>query len=248
MKAMLALALAVCLCAAALVAPAQAKMASQKPLRVLVVTGGHDFEREAFTAMWNGLDGVEWTEAKHPDAHKLLTPEAGKAYDVVALYDMWSPITPEARAAFAELVRKGKGVVAMHHCLAGYPDWLEYDKIIGGRYFERVPAGAPPSLKASTFADAVPYRVHVADRKHPIVRGIVDFDITDEVYGSFRVEPDSRPLLAATEPRSGPVIGWTRTYGKARTCYLMLGHDHVAYGDPNFRKLLVQALFWAARR
>jgi type 1 glutamine amidotransferase len=246
MKPCVALALAACLWATCGAAAGPAP--SQKPLRVLVVTGGHDFEREAFTAMWNSLDGVEWTEARHPDAHKLLTPEAGKAYDVVALYDMWAPITPEARTAFAELIRKGKGLVALHHCLAGYPDWPEFDKMIGGRYFQSVPAGAGPEVKASTYVDAVPYRVHVADRKHPIVRGIEDFDITDEVYGSFGVEPDSKPLLTATEPRSGPVIGWTRTYGKARTCYLMLGHDHVAYTDANYRKLVVQALFWAARR
>lgn len=30
--------------------------------------------------------------------------------------------------------QEGKGLVALHHCLASFQDWDEYPKIIGGRY------------------------------------------------------------------------------------------------------------------
>ncbi|MGH7972887.1 MAG: ThuA domain-containing protein [Limisphaerales bacterium] len=44
------------------------------------------------------------------------------------------------------------------------------------------------------------------------------------------------------------MIGWTKTYGKARIVYLQSGHDHFAYENPNYQKILAQAIRWVAKR
>jgi len=52
------------------------------------------------------------------------------------------------------------------------------------------------------------------------------------------------PLLTTDESTSSPVIGWTKIYGKARIVTLQSGHDVPTYGNPDFRKLLKQAIEW----
>jgi len=37
-------------------------------------------------------------------------------------------------------------------------------------------------------------------------------------------------------------------YGPARVVYLQSGHDHFAYENPNYQKLVRQAIWWAAHR
>jgi type 1 glutamine amidotransferase len=43
---------------------------------------------------------------------------------------------------------------------------------------------------------------------------------------------------------STPVIGWAKQYGKARVVTLQSGHDVPTFENPNFRKLLKQAILW----
>ena len=51
-------------------------------------------------------------------------------------------------------------------------------------------------------------------------------------------------MLSTDEQSSTPVIGWAKKYGKARVVTLQSGHDVPTFGNPNFRKLLKQAIEW----
>lgn len=214
--------------------------AQEAKIRVLVVTGGHAFEREPFFTLFQGYPDIEYREVQHPKAHDLFKPEAARDYDVLVLYDMWQEIGEEAKANFVALLKQGKGVVALHHSLAGYQDWEEYARIIGGRFRLQKRGEKPPS----TFKHGVKFTVHIADPEHPVTRGLKDFEIVDETYGDFEVDPQVKPLLTTDEPSSGKVIGWCHTYGKSRIVYIQLGHDHTAYENPNYRRLVVQAIRW----
>jgi hypothetical protein len=88
----------------------------------------------------------------------------------------------------------------------------------------------------------------VADLQHPVTQGVSDFDIHDETYGGFEVGAASHALLTTDEPTSGRVIGWAKTYEAARVVYLQLGHDHLGYENPNYRRLVAQAIRWTAQR
>ena len=89
---------------------------------------------------------------------------------------------------------------------------------------------------------------YTADLKHPVTRGVTDFAIHDEVYGGFEVIPQAHVLLTTDEPLNGHNVAWTKTYGAARVVYLQLGHDHQAYENPNYQRLLKQAIRWVAKR
>ena len=218
-----------------------AESAPQTPLNVLVVTGGHGFDRKPFFDMFRALPGITFDEVEHPGAHSVLTPVSARKYDAVVLYDMWQPISEDARKQFIAMLKEGKGLVGLHHSLCGYNGWPEYRKIIGGRY--RV--GKEGDRPASVYKHDVNFRVKVRGG-HPVSTGLSDFDVFDETYGDFDVNPGVRPLLTADEPTSGKTVGWAHAYGRSRVVYIQPGHGPQIFSHPSYRKLLGQAIRWVA--
>lgn len=230
--------------------PAPARAAASTPkIRVLVVTGGHPFQHDEFFEVFKSFPDVEYVEAIHPEngnvferVKKAEGPTEAARYDVIVLYDMWQKLSDEGKKSFVTLLKRGKGLVAMHHCIGSYQDWPEYERIIGGKYYLQPSAGRP----ASTYKHDVDMHVKIANPTHPIVAGMKEFDIHDEAYGKFTTADDIQPLLTTDHPDSGNCIAWTRTYGNARVCYVELGHDAKAYENPAYRQIVGQAIRWAA--
>ncbi|MDT0509524.1 hypothetical protein [Novosphingobium sp. MMS21-SN21R] len=118
------------------------------PLQALVAVRGHPFDRTAFDAMFQAMDGIAATMVDQPAAARLMNPEGMRGFDVLVLYDMPgldfeapenAPLyrEPEAdlRSGFRALLEQGKGVVALHHALAGWPTWTDYHEWLGGQFF-----------------------------------------------------------------------------------------------------------------
>jgi len=215
------------------------------PVRVLLVTGGHNFAREPFDAFMRSLPGIVVTEVKHPDALVMFRPENRALYDVVLLYDMPKTISDQEKKDFTDCLKAGKGLVVLHHAYCSYQDWAEYQDIIGGRYHQKAWTDSKgKEHPASTFKHDVQFRVKIADTKHPVTKGIKDFDIIDETYGGGSVNPGVHVLLATDDPTSTPSIAWTNRYGKSKVVTILLGHDNQAWTNPNFVKFLTQAIMW----
>ena len=58
---------------------------------------------------------------------------------MLVLYDMVRHITEKQKAALLTQLDRGVGLVVLHHALVSYPEWPEYERIIGGRYTEPDP-------------------------------------------------------------------------------------------------------------
>jgi len=218
------------------------------PVRVLLVTGGHGFNREAFEKLMNSLDGITVTEVRHPNAHEMFRSENRASFDVVLFYDMPKTIEEYEKQNFIDMLNEGKGIVVMHHAFCSYQDWSEYQKIIGGRYHEEPWTDSNGVQQpASSFKYNVQIPVKVADRRHPVTRGIRDFVIVDETYARGSVNPDVHVLLTTDEPSSTPQIAWTRKYGNSKVVTILLGHDNQSWSNPNFSTLLRQAILWVKK-
>ena len=217
-------------------------------IRVLVVTGGHDFEKEPFFKLFKDNPDITYQAVEHPNAHAWLKADAASKYDVLVYYDMHQEITEEAKADFIARLKEGKGLVVLHHAIASYQNWPEYWKIIGARYY-LAPTTVDGVQKArSAYKHGVHFNIQVADPNHPVTRGVKDFAILDETYRLFDVAPDVHPLLTTAESESNKVIAWAKTYESARVVYMQSGHDHEAYENPNYIKLLRQAIRWTAKK
>lgn len=221
--------------------------AKEKVIRVLLTVGGHGYEEAPFYAMWDSLPGVKWTKIELPKQADLLKPGLEKQYDVIAMYDMCPGFTPEQQKAFIALLKRGIGVVSMHHNLGGHQKWDEFRKIIGGKFCIADSEIDGTVVKQSTWDHDQDVNVAVVDQKHPITKGIKDFQIHDETYGGCWISPDVKVLLKTDHPKNKPgPVAWVTRYGNSRVAYIMLGHDSKAWKNPNYPKLLVQAIQWAA--
>lgn len=219
-------------------------VAAKPQVRVLVVTGGHNYNKQTFNEMLNSLGNqFTWEVVEFPAAFKMFLPENRGNYDVLLFYHMWQKITPEEQNAFASCIRNGKPVVALHHSICAFDDWEEYWRIIGGKYFHKPTVLDGKEYPACSYIHDLRFNVKVA-AKHPVTRGVSDFEIFDETYKGYWVSPDVKDLLTTDEPSSTPVIGWTKTYGKSKIVVLQSGHDTPTFQNPNFRQLLKQAILW----
>jgi uncharacterized protein len=222
--------------------------AADAKTRVLLVTGGHKFEQEPFLDIFRSYGDVTFEWREHPNAQEMFAPEKAALYDVVVLYDMCQKIDDATKANFLALLKAGKGLVVLHHAIANYNDWDTYAGIIGARYYLKPKTVGGIEKARSQWKHGVVFTVKIADPAHPVTRGLSDFEITDETYNLFDVLGGVKPLLTTTEPTSGPTIGWAKEYERSRIVFVQLGHDHVAYENPNYRKLVHQAILWTSGR
>jgi len=233
------------------VSPGSTGVAAEErnPLRVLLVTGGHVFERTPFFAMFQAMPGIQWTEAVQPSANALWTLDEARKYDVIVLYDFVQEISEGQKQSMVRLLKeKGKGLVGLHHCIGDYQDWPEFRRILGGRYYlsKRFEEGI--EYQPGEFLHDQTFTVQIASRTHPITEGLKDFETDDEAYKEFYVNPGVTELLRVVHPKSDPVIGWAHQYGKSRIVYLQLGHGPAAYANSSYRRIVENAIYWAGRR
>ena len=171
-------------------------------------------------------------------------------YDVVVLdYDGcdregWSEQT---KTAFVEYVESGGGVVIYHSANNSFPEWKQYNEIIGlggwgGRNEKSGPMvrwrdgevvfDASPG-SAGSHGPAHPFQVVNRSSTHPITRDLPEkwMHASDELYGELRGPAKNLTVLATaySDPAGGgtgehePIL-ITINYGKGRVFHTTLGH------------------------
>jgi type 1 glutamine amidotransferase len=174
------------------------------------------------------------------------------------------PMIKEGRLATMEkLMAKGVGLLCLHYAVEvpkGEPgerflDWI-------GGYYE------------SGFSTNPHWIADIRNLpEHPITRGVKPFAVKDEWYFNIRFRPEMKgitPILSATpdsEARSGqtsaprgPFKHITDSEGREEVVMWCVerpdggrgvghtgAHVHKNWGDPNFRKLFLNAILWAAK-
>jgi type 1 glutamine amidotransferase len=231
---------------AALLLPAFA--AESAKTKVLLITGGHGFEREPFLKVFSENPNITLTHAEHSKGTADAWDRADiYDYDAIVLYDMPKEITDTEKKRFAAILDKGIGLLVLHHALVSYQHWPDYERIIGGRYPELDGKGGAVTDEVG-YKHGVEHTVKIVAKDHPVTTGVSDFPINDEIYWGFRTSRDITPLISTDNEKSGKPLGWTRTEGKSRIVYLQLGHGPEAYTNPNYRKLIAQGIAFVAKR
>ena len=215
------------------------------PIRILVITGGHDYKTEQFNQMLASLgDNIIYQIAELPAAYDMFLKENRSKYDVLVFYHMWQNITEKQAADMSDCIRQGKPLVVLHHSICAYDDWPEYLNITGGKYFHKPITINGTEYPASSYIHDIHFMVNIVDPKNPVTKGLNDFEVFDETYKGFYVEQGVIPLLTTNEPTSTHIIGWSKKYGKARIVTLQSGHDVDTFENSSFRKLLKQSIEW----
>jgi type 1 glutamine amidotransferase len=227
-------------------------------VRAVLLSGGltHDFP--ATTACLADLLAQEDVEPEvHTDVDAAFGALRGAGLLVVnALrWTMTGPGTPtryrrlagaeaaspsaRSRAALAEHLHLGGGVLAMHTAVICFDDWPEWGATLGGAWewghSHHPPLGPPVEVRVTG--------------EHDLVAGLGDFEIVDEVYGDLRRAPDVEPLLRAAQP-GGPdpaarhPLLWAREHAGGRVVFDALGHHPASYAVPEHREIVRRAVRW----
>lgn len=221
--------------------------AQQKKIKVLIVTGGHGFKHKPFYDVFNAIPSIAYDSVVQPQANALVaSPEVNK-YDVLVFYDLVDSISVAQQEAYIRLLKKGASMIFLHHALVSYQNWPEFLQIVGGQYHTHPVVVNGDTLKANYDHD-VTIPVKVEDKKHPVTRGISNFEVVDEVYSDVEILPHVKPLLSTTHPKSMHYLAWVNHYGNSDVICIQLGHGPSCYTNPNFRRLIQQAIEWSAKQ
>lgn len=217
-------------------------------IKVALLTGGHGFEQKQFYEMFDSFKGIKYTKIQLKDHSEIFEDITNWDYDVIVLYNMTQKITPKRQENFKKLLSRGIGIVALHHNMGAFQAWPEYKKISGSKYYLKPSEEKGVKFRGSTYKHDIDMKVKIADKNHPITKGLSDFEIHDEGYKFCGFEKDNHVLITTDHEASDKTIGWVRQFDKSAVCGIMLGHDHKAYENKNFRQLLSRAVKWTAGR
>lgn len=230
--------------------------------RILIVTGQSDTAyhnwRSTTPFLEQVLESSGRFEVRITEEPKGLTREALAGYDAVVLNYNGPRWGRQAESAVEEFVRSGKGMVSLHGVSYGpligteqrpgggwnvVEGWPAYSEMLGVTW-------APANIG---HAPRHAFTVKVADREHPITRGIEPrFMVNDELYHRMNHRPGIHVLATAfDDPARGGTgkdepVAWTVSYGKGRTFHCTLGHDTSAMYSVESMTMFARAVEWAA--
>ncbi len=220
---------------------------SEAKVRVLVVTGGHDFEKAAFKKLFATQDALDLSWASSENQESPFVNTDGWSYDTVVLYNFKRRLSDDARTNFLELMDRGVGLVILHHAVAAYPKWPMYNEILGGRYFLKDQQFRGRRYDRCRFEHDVRFRIEVVADEHPITRSLPNFTVHDETYKGQWIAPDVDVLLATEHESSDRPVAWAHTFRESRVCYMQPGHGPTVFTNPDYQRLVSRAIHWTAK-
>lgn len=214
----------------------QAAVAPKPPMRVLVVTGGHAYP-PAFYTLFEGYGDLRWS---HATTQAQAFNAKLKNFDVLVLHDMYEQIGEAEQKHLRAFVESGKGVVSIHHSIVDYTSWPWWqEEVIGGKYHR-----AKSTFKEDVDLVARP----VKGAAHPVIARIGPLTVNDEVYKGMWHSPKIKVLMETDHPLNDRPVVYIGPHEKARAVYIQLGHGEATFRNPGYRRLVRQAMVWAAGR
>jgi len=219
-----------------------------RPIRAVVVTGGHGFDQKAFPKLFEGHADIVCEFKPQKDDSEIFEEVSDWPYDCVVLYNMTQKISEKRQQNFLGLLDRGVGLVVLHHATGAFQNWPEFEKIAGTRYYlkEMVVDGVTHPMCA--YRHGVDIKIHVEDAEHPVTKGLADFQVHDEAYRKLPHAQDNHLLLSTDNAASDKEIAWVRTYKNARVFCTVIGHGPQAFTSEPFRRVMARAIRWTAKR
>jgi len=201
--------------------------------------GAHDYPQ--FIADWSKLltdKGALVDGSFHfPSAQELATTDVMVMYKGDAGY-----MTASERQVMEDYLKRGGGLISIHDTLCG-DDPQYYSTIVGGSKLHG---------ERNFSSGAIKYTV--VDKASPIMKGISDFEITDEAF--FKItwakSPEVKVLATAPMPAGGEVVPQMWTYERTifggqpfRAFVWMQGHTYTNFKNPLIEGMLLRAIAWA---
>ena len=231
-------------------------------MKVLVISGGRHPYEESTPILETFLKGAGHDVTVTEDASPLADRSAMSGYDALVFntrrenvpdFGDWT-LSESQMQGLKDYVSNGGGFVCIHIATCVAAAWPEYHEITGGGWISGT-SYHPPYGE---------FTVNVSQAGHPGASGIADFSTNDELYMNLAIKDGNDVFLTGTAedgtwpwgPDRNPThmpggtypLGWTRKYGDGNVYVLLLGHDGRSFETPEFQKLVLNGVDWAAAK
>jgi type 1 glutamine amidotransferase len=191
------------------------------------------------------------------------------AYNVVVMNYQGDDWPRETRRALSHYVRNGGGLVIYHFACAAFPQWKQYNQMIGlggwggrdeksGPYVRwregKIVRDTSPG-KGGGHGPMQPFQLVIREPNHPITQGLPEkfMHVPDELYGWLRGPAENLTVLAtafAPKEKGGagehePIL-FTVSYGKGRVFQNAMGHTAKELKSVAFIATFQRGAEWAA--
>ena len=188
-------------------------------------------------------------ERQSDDRHDISGMEILSDADLVVVFARRRALPADQMKYLRAFVERGGAVIGLRtasHAFdtrgsapEGHDEWLTFDReVLGGNYHGHHGSGPKTAVTAAAGA-----------RGHPILAGVEwPFLSNGSLYETRPLADNATVLLIGTIPDQEPEpVAWTHRYKDSRVFYTSLGHLD-DFDAPSFRRLLVNAVFWAMNR
>ena len=203
-------------------------------------------------------------KAALPEQWKSWRPDFA-AYDVVISNyngELWPE---EVCQAFEKYLASGGGFVSVHAADNAFPEWKEYNKMIGvGGWGGRTEKDGPKLFikdgklmrdtspgKGGAHGPQKEFPVTITDSTHPITKGLppIWMHSKDELYNSLRGPAENLTVLASAvseQTNNAEPMLMVLNYQKGRVVHHALGHADYSMACKGFQEILERSIEWAA--
>ena len=213
---------------------------AEEPLRVCLLSGCPTYNSEKslgdFQPYLEKNFPIVCSRATRVADNDLPGLENLETCDVALVFFKRMKLEGEQLAQFQKYVTSGRPIVAVRTASHAVQTWLEFDKtILGGNY--------------DGHYDKTETEIKLADggTGHPILAGVTLSAAPGPLYKNSSHADDITVLLTGSIPGHTEPLAWTREHQGGRIFYTSLGNPET-FEDEQFRRMLVNALYWTARR
>ena len=244
-------------------------------LRLLILDGQNNHDWKMTTPLlqeiYSDSGRFEVDIATSPPAgHDMSSYQPRFAdYDVVVSNYNGEPWSEKTQEAFQAYIYGGGGFVSVHAADNAFPDWPEYNEIVGlGGWGNRNEKSGPyvyltngqlvrdeSDGPGGNHGAQHEFQVKALQPEHPIMQGLppVWLHTKDELYEKLRGPAENLEVLATAyaDPkyrgvgRDEPML-MTITYGDGRIFHTVLGHADYSIKCVGFETTLLRGTEWAA--
>ncbi len=226
---------------ALLLLPAIPSAGEKKPLRVCLIADVSEYEpQKSLAGLQQHLEkhhGMVCARAFATTKTELPGLENLDRCDVAILFTRRLELQGEPLEKLKQYCLSGRPLVGIRTASHAIQTWLDLDKeVLGGDYKGHFKAGPIADIKIAS-----------GMKNHPVLRGVQPFRSEGSLYKNAKVAPDVDVLLTGSIPEQTEPVAWTRLHKGGRVFYTSLGHQK-DFEEPNFVRLLTNALYWTAQR
>ena len=222
-----------------------ASAADKPPLKVVMLSGAFEYQSAKSCAILakhlEATLGAKCTilQAKKKQGDDVPGMEALDTADLMVVFMRRQSLKGDQLDRFKRYATSGKPIVGVRTASHAVQTWLALDReVLGGNYHGHYGGGPEQTVSA------VP-----AAKDHPVLTGVGQFTSAYSLYKTSPLAADTTLLMTSTTPKAKAPepAAWVREHKGARIFYTSLGGPE-DFKNPPFRRLLVNALFWTARR